>query len=383
MQKNLICLNSAQVIQNIIAVLNIRPHRIIVFTTDDVGAQLAHLKAALSLVGHPLQDENIYVIHPTRFNDIYSVYQQWLSSQSRDQEYILNATGGTKPMSFIACDVFRNLPNFSAIYVDSDKDEQLTRFYPQPYLAYPIDQFPSIETYLTAYGFRMAPLTSAVDLSSFHPLWEHCAIRFNQMNWLFRNLPRNPMGGRLYTSGNASYCENNLRLLANLGLIKDIQTMQTSGEFTITYTDHPAVAGLIMNNGWIEEYLAWTLKKMGLEEVIRGVKIIPPSAPDTFAEFDVIARKGARLFLFECKTGIRPLSQETVHMIESKVRMAAGVFAIPVFVSTRRELHGNQSERLRYSRIHTILQDGLIHLESTLEKILVPFVAAPRRNLSG
>lgn len=377
MENILICLNSSQVIQNIIATLNIKPNRIVVFTTVEVATQLAQLKTALSLIGYPVKDGDIHLIHPTRFDDIYKTYNHWLSVQSQENRYILNATGGTKPMSFTACDVFRRLPSFSAIYINSDKDQTLTQFYPQPYQSEPIRHFPSIETYLAAYGFRMTLTAHNLDAIQYDLLWGHCARFFKQMNWLFKNLPRDPNGGKVYTSGSATHFENNLKLLVHQGIIEAVEKTNKEGEFTVIYSQNEGFIRLILNNGWIEEYLAWTLRRMGLDEVICGAKIIPPHAPDTFAEFDVIARKGARLFLFECKTGNRTVSQEVIHTIESKVRMAAGAFAVPVFVSTKRELPTFQNERFRKSRIFTILYDGLVQIEASLKDIIAPFKVSP------
>ncbi len=327
MQKVLICLNSAQVIQNVIAVLNVEPDRVVIFTTTDVGVQLKQLRTALSLIGWSLSDEDIHDIHPTRFNDIDDTCNRWLAAQDHNQEYILNATGGTKPMSLIAGEVFRNLPHFSAIYIDSDKDQTITRFYPHPYQSAPIRHFPSIETYLAAYGFRMGSLSDPIDPVPYAPLWEYGVCSFKQMNWLLKSLPRNPAGCDIYTAGNPRRLETDLNLLKRVGIIEDIRPTGAAGRFTIVYSREKAVTSLIINNGWLEEYLAWTLKRLGFDEVRRGVKIIPPFAPATFAEFDVIARKGARLYMFECKTGSYPVSQEIIHAIESKVRMA-GVFLL-------------------------------------------------------
>jgi hypothetical protein len=379
MKSVLICLNSAQVVQNVIAALNVRPDRIVLFTTEDVKNQLAYLRSTLSLLGHTVTDVDVRTIHPTRFEAIHESCRAWLAAQDPGDCYILNATGGTKPMSFTVLEVCKGLPDFSAIYVDSDKDQVLTRFYPAPFRSEPIHEFPSIETYLSSYGFRMELMNHHFDSSPYEPLWEQVSRYFGYMTWFFSHLPKTTEGGTIATKQHVSILEKNLIFLEACGILESYQATGREGEYRIVPGADGGYVNLIIQHGWIEEYLAWTLRKMGLPEVIRGVRIIPPYAPNSFAEFDVVARRGARLFMFECKTGGLSVEQEMVHMIESKVRMSAGVFAVPVFVATNRRMNLSsfQSERFRHSRIHLILPDDLPHLGERLEKIFHPTIPPP------
>lgn len=385
MPVTLICLNSAQVVQNVIAALNVRPDRVVVFTTSDMERQLANLRSALTKVGGNVVENDIIEVHPTRFGDIRNKLHGWAESNATGMDkVVLNATGGTKPMSHVALEVLRDsFPDFSAIYIDSDKDRTITQFWPEPYEPREIDRFPNIETYLASYGFSMETKGTPDYEARFDPLWHHLSRHFGQMAWLFSRLRSITSGGTQTIRG--KYPDT---LARNLDILKQVNLVEKYEQKDLAFkvfapSENQACNDLIRQNGWIEAYPGWSAKQNGYDEVLRGVLARPmkesggPSSDNPFAEFDVVIRDGPKLYVFECKTGMmkeRP-GQDVIHNIESKTRVAAGVFATPVLVvsNPKYDLSPFQEIRARLGRMETFDPQQMRNPKAALKKLIPPF----------
>lgn len=304
-----LCLVSAQPTPNLTPALDpgVAPRRIILLVSPDMRQRADWLEAVLKPRGIGIERWEIADAF-----DIEHIQQRVLELLERERERVLaadialNATGGTKPMSIAAYEVFRayDLPIF---YVHPEQD-RLIWMHPQARPARDLDNRVRLDAFLQAHG---ANLESSVTASI-------PADRQTITDWLVANTHR--LGAPLGT----------LNWLANKSertlLSPELEQHQLERSVFSELIDRLADAGLVTlqgrrlrfpdeaarfyaNGGWLEEHVYATLgdlrrEKRQVQDLARGLELHRRDArgAEVHNEIDVACLAENRLYLIECKT---------------------------------------------------------------------------------
>jgi hypothetical protein len=384
MAKILICLNSEQVVANVIALEHVRPDRLVVISTPQMTEQLESLRACAVQMGIP-QPVEIILVPPWDFTGIEDGLSQHPTAAAPGDEIILNATGGTKPMALTALHHFQSHPHFSAIYLDS-RNGVFHRFAPPPATQCAVAQYPDIPLYLRAYGFQAESFQPRPELELLSLFVERELKEIEGLLVKFKESLRDGMRAHLILNGvhtleEAGKWRQFLLQLTEGGIISSWDWGPASRTLTVK-TIHPAVTYRYFGQcGWLE-HLVYTVVKRFADETLLNVKAIRSSSDQQspMAEYDVVARFGATLVFFECKGGneVRDSGQlgDTIQAIHSKAKLAGGVFAKPILVLAGRFHRPTpfQRERARVSGVEIIIPDEVTgFLDKRVEELCRPF----------
>lgn len=384
MARVLVCLNSEQVVANVIALGHVRPDRLVVISTPQMVEQLDSLRACATQMGIAEPMETI-LVPPWDFTAIEDGLSQHPIATPSGDEIILNATGGTKPMALTALHHFQSLPLFSAIYLDS-RNGLIHRFAPPPPTKCSVERYPDIPLYLRAYGFRADYFEPKPEMDALSLFVERELKEIEGLVVKFREALHDGMRAHLILNGVHTLEETGkwrqfLVRLVEAGIISSWDWSAASRTLTVK-TIHPAVTYRYFGQcGWLE-HLVYTVVKRFADETLLNVKAVRPSSDQQspMAEYDVVARFGATLVFFECKGGneVRDSGQlaDRIQAIHSKARLAGGVFAKPILVLAGRFHHPTpfQRERARVSGVEIITPDEVSgFLDKRVEELCRPF----------
>lgn len=385
MSKVLVCLNSEQVIANVIALGETKPDRMVVISTEDMTGQFTNLSACARMMGLA-PPERAILVPPWDFVAIAGVLAKQLPSAAfKDQQVVLNATGGTKPMAMVALEHFKEFPDFAAVYVDS-RSGILYRFAPAPVSSQPLSFYAPVALYMRAYGFTAeapSPLPAGEALSGFV---ERELPHVHGLIAKFKEAMRRGKAAEftlpgIYGLTPRSKWRKLLDRLAEAGLISSFSWQESSRLLTVR-TANPGITYQYFGQcGWLE-YLIWGAAKRLCDEVHINVKVFrtPAATEGAVAEYDVVARIGGTLIFFECKAGSEIFESKQlgnlIQSLHSKAKLAGGAFARPVLVLGNKFRNPTefQMERAGISGVEIITYDDLCgNLEKRLEEIFRPF----------
>lgn len=151
--KILVCLISDQHVPNLLAVKAVRPNRLVLLVTPGMKkkGKDAQFLDALSAGGHDLQMEK-KIIDQKEENSSLAVYSNLERefSEHADDEWIINLTGGTKPMSIGAYEFSKKM-GLRTLYVA--KDDQSRAIDLLGGQAIELDHKVTTKEFLAGYGF--------------------------------------------------------------------------------------------------------------------------------------------------------------------------------------------------------------------------------------
>lgn len=388
MAQTLVCLNSEQVVANVIALGEIKPDRIVVISTRDMEGQFHNLRACARMMGLGTPDKAV-LVPPWDFVAISEILARELPGSAFPGEHvILNATGGTKPMAMVALDHFQKFPDFSAIYVDS-RTGLLYRFSPPPATGRPLSFNPSIPLYMRAYGFSAEAPQPPSELQDVSVFLER---ELPHVHGLIAKLKEALKRGKstelsipgVYGLTPRSKWQLFLNKLADAGVLSSFAWSESSKVLTLR-TAHPALTCQYFGQcGWLE-HLVYTAAGRSCDEVHANVRVFRSDSPSegAVAEYDVVARIGGTLVFFECKAGgeIYESAQlaNLIQALESKARLTGGVFARSVIVlgNKFRNPSDFQKGRARLTGVDIVTYEELaVNLDKRLEEIFRPFCGA-------
>ncbi len=295
---------SQQPIPNITPLLDerYRPDEVILLVSPDMQQRCHYLEALFSQRGirstrWPIQDPYDIEALRDQIMDLLAVYEH--------RHIALNATGGTKPMSIAAYEVFRadNKPIF---YVHPERDK-LIWMYPKQAAVDLADRL-KIPEYLLAYGARVVKTGTTLGVP---------ALQRQLTAYIIENLPiyAYPLSQLNYFAAQAT---NNRQLLSpdlgdsvQSGAFMDLLDVFINAGFVtlsrnrLRFTDE--ASHFYVNGGWLENHVygvCLNLKKnCGIQDIARSVEVERNVNQQTVNnEIDVALLKDNRLFLIECKT---------------------------------------------------------------------------------
>ncbi|MBN2032705.1 MAG: DUF1887 family protein [Deltaproteobacteria bacterium] len=384
-RKTLICLNSEQVIANVIALGEVKPDRLVVISTEDMVGQFKNLCACVREMGISPPEKAI-MVPPWDFEEIGRILDQQLPEMAADERVILNATGGTKPMALVALERLRSHPGFEALYIDSRNNLKYL-FFPGPAAKASLSYAPPIPLYLRAYGLHSSHVISEPWLEEASSFVSRHFESLSGLIWRIKSAWAQGSGTMRISKVRAldprSAWHRFLALLRDRQIIKGFSLRQ--GEvLEILWQKQKEAYRYFVQCGWLEHLTYFSLKDLA-DEICMNLSVFQTKEPNAsaLAEYDVVARRGATLFFFECKSGSTVVdgSQlgQAVQSFQAKVKLSGGVMAKPVFVLSNRFKQPTdlQIERARFAGVKIIGYDDIAgRLTETLEAILLPFQTA-------
>lgn len=323
----MVCLVSRQAMANIIPVLELRPDKVILLTTPQESSVADNISNLLHR-----KEISVQIHQP--FIDAYDLLKvkdecENIINSNPEQEIILNATGGTKLMSFAALDVFRKY-NKTIIY--NDTENSIIRYlYPEYIPPQHFQQSITVEDYLLAHGYviqdHLKATGRAESKSSFFSNFSKRRlsefIRFYSQVKSQRLLDR-PLQGN---NPNITFSFQNYSL--------------TRSQNDITITDNISRAfftsstSQFKSGDWLEDLLYLHLRRSEHYDITYGVTI-RNLVTGVENEIDVLLTHQYNLFLYSCKDRKSPdQAREGLYQLEALKSLVGGTFGRAILVLTR------------------------------------------------
>jgi len=296
-----------------------------------------------------------------------------------DCEFILNATGGTKPMSIAAYELFYS-QNFPVFYIqndqvywlyDPDKNRQSFSL---------VDKL-KLKTFLLAHGIDIEETALVMvppKCQKLGDIWvnriETQSKALSRLNWIASNMDKNTL---TYTMTDLEIKDDALQSLfdelvhADLASVQGKQLMFNSEE-----------ARFFANGGWLE---CWVLKELTsvkannpkIQDIQFNVKVKyldNNRSTEIKNELDVVVLANNRLYLIECKTSrINELSEDgsqkkatdSVYKLATLMREIGGTMAKGILTSYHKV---NPVDKERAAMLNIKICDGsaLKNIKSTM-----------------
>ncbi|WP_200388022.1 Card1-like endonuclease domain-containing protein [Thiocapsa imhoffii] len=378
-----IALVSAQILANLIPILMERPDRVLLMVTPEMAARRLERRLEKLLKEKGIGVKLCLDAPDSGLREI-KAYADTLADQlieeQADADIVLNATGGTKLMSFGFVEAFRGIASH-ILYTDTAhrRIEYLPNAQaslPEPT---PMGNVLDVPLYLAAQGFRFRRAASDEDSwreavsqrkATCKFFGKHIADPYLQnfvgaMNRLVDRALDNIPGtyeDRLVAPDQAfetvpfGIWAQALGELVNAGLI----TWQ-DGSPEVTFAS--VEAARFVRGGWLEEYAWHTVKDAGAFDTRLGVEGVWADTRKTINEFDVLACHINQLLFIECKTPRISSTNENeiVYKIDSLSQDARGLFGATWLLSARKPTDV-LIERSRQAGVRLIGPDELAHL---------------------
>ncbi len=343
--KTHLCLVSAQPTPNLTPVLDpaTRPRQVVLLVSRDMEKRAAWLAQVIEQKGvtvdhWPIDDPF----------DIEHVQQRVLELLDRlgepleEKSVALNATGGTKPMSIAAYEVFRlyELPIF---YVHPERD-RIVWLYPGEWENRDLENRIRLEAFLAAHGAavegqpgRNVPDRALLEVG--RQIVEKIGglqTALGRLNFLAAKAQRN-LQATLSSNERASVHEL-VSLFASQGFLSRRKN-------TIRFRDE--ASRFFVNGGWLEYYVFDAVRRLrkndpDIHDVARSIdirrEVRGKSVPN---EIDVAFLRDNRLHLIECKTarlggeGDDSPGAEVLYKLDSLADLVGGLKARAMLVSFR------------------------------------------------
>ncbi len=331
--KVLLCLLSDQHIPNLLSVHHFRPDRLVLVETPTMRGKAKDLLAALRLGGLDFASDDRCHVQPLEAEDTLDSVRKCLQhahGRYPAETWIVNLSGGTKPMSIAAYEFSKEV-RACPIYVNIQKPNvmlNLDGLDPEPCI-----YRPTIREFLAGYGFefRRKPedIANAEERAR---TWWTCAAR------IAKECPRQSLLclGDLQDPAVKKRCDDardrGLELAPGVLAPEDSELRK---ELAALFSLRDAPEGLcgkldkygvdFLTGGWLEVFLWQLLQRhadalriwdvrLGIHPAKIGVK--------TDSDFDVAFMHDYRLCMVECKSGSQEHDPgaEILHKVEAVVR---------------------------------------------------------------
>ncbi len=357
-----LCLVSQQATPNVTPVLDagMKPQRLTLLVSPDMQAQAKALQQALEPGGVQVQQWPI--------DDAWSVEhirQRVLdfAETHADESPILNATGGTKPMSMAAYAVFRER-DWPVFYVHPEEDRVIW-LHPESRPSKPLEDRIRLEPFLLAHGVRCERL----DRSPAASVWQQQAAKLaRQSQHLISAL--NGLAISAEPSLQAAMTEKQARWSALQGLLEQLDAagiLQLQQHHVQFISEE---ARFFACGGWLEDYAFLCLQKLrsrfphAIHDAARNVQV--QRGEGVSNEIDVAFLCNNQLHIIECKSGqISKKATDMLYKLDSLRQPLGGIRTRAMFISVRTP---GQADEKRASESRTQLCCGkqLSALEVTL-----------------
>lgn len=323
-----LCIVSDQLMPNFLPCLdaNLCPDEVTLIVSDvpNIRKKAEYFKSIIRTKGISISDD-IVVTKTYDVNELQSKLLKWVETHEND-DYCLNATGGTKVMSFVAYEALREF-NIPVFYIEISTDEVVWLTQHKP--ATEVEQIrkltgdkPTLHQYFTLNGITV----ESKDESQINQYWQGLIKTFvdKQNEWQHHIGLLNKIASNLEQT-------NSLRNNESVNIPQDLLEALHANEL-IKYENNNRFefknveARYFCNGGWLEEYVYQTLMNLikNNRRVQKNVKINSTDKTLNFPnELDVVTLYKNTCFVFECKT--KNLKEEqTVNDIIYKLQAIIG-----------------------------------------------------------
>ena len=301
--KTQLILISAQAVPNITPILDERfkPQQIIMLVSDDMMQRSEYLEKIYKPRG--------VKVRRWKINDPWDVEHirqriEDLLLENDFENIALNATGGTKPMSIAAYEVFRE-NNLEIFYIHPEQD-QLIWMHPKRAAIDLADRI-KLKEYLYAYG--------ATDVKEVHKSGVAVSLRtlskeltdniqnyepaLSSLNYYAASADNPRLTSKPTDDKNGDY------VFWDLVDIFEQAHLLKKAEGRLIFPDEDS--RFLVNGGWLELYAYQCCldlkKKSGIQDVGHSIEVTRQKGKNTVLnEMDVAFLKNNRLYLLECKT---------------------------------------------------------------------------------
>ena len=310
-----LCLVSAQPTPNLTPAIDrsMAPRRVILLVSPAMRRQAKWLGDVIASRG--IQVEQWPIDDPF---DIEAIQHSVLSLLEREKALLeagaiaLNATGGTKPMSIAAYDVFRTyeLPIF---YVHPEHDRVIWMF-PSDWPAHNIEDRLKLEPFLQAHGVTVAgkPARNIPDKAllacgqEIVQAYDRCQKPLGTLNWLAGRANRQTLLSERVENDHGSLAEL-IDIFERYGFLQ-----RANGRLRF----QNEAARFYVNGGWLEYYVFDAVRRLrrtdaSIQDIARGLELARKQNDRAIPnELDVAFLRDNRLHIIECKTANLSRGQE-------------------------------------------------------------------------
>ena len=380
MQNNIhLVLISAQTVPNITPILDERskPEQVIMLVSPDMRRQAEQLESIYKPRGIQVSEWPIHDAWDIEYirNRVFD-----LLSEHEDDSIVLNATGGNKPMSIAAYEVFRTF-NKPIFYVHPETD-RLIWMHPQERASFDIADRIKLKEYLMAYGAtevkeqHKAGVSQAMrDLTD--ELVHHIAQYSDALSTL--NYLAAVSENQLISPPIARDKKGDYVFWRLVERFQKAELLDLEGD-RLRFNDENA--RFMVNGGWLEMYAyacCLNLKKrMGIQDVARSIEVKRQHGKsEVLNEIDVGFLHNNRLYLLECKTKVfsgnnlkHDEGAEVLYKLDSLRDHLGGLQAKAMLVSAKKLLKHNRS-RAKELRLQYCVHTDLVNLEQNIANWLL------------
>jgi len=357
-----LCLVSDQPTPNITPILDKRfkPDTVLLLISPEKQQQAEWLKQVMQCSGvrvsfWPIDDAM----------DIEHIRDQIFEILDKHGDSIaLNATGGTKPMSIAAYEVFRGL-NLPIFYVHPERDRVIW-MYPTDHPAFDIEDRIRLPQFLQTHGVQsesinrtaipkaLRELTCVLirDIDCFSKaLGTLNYLAFQASISLSANLPDDKRGWK--------------RLRSLLDLFEKVNLLEVT-QNTVQFRDE--AARFFVNGGWLEHHVFAVIQKIRssnthIHDLAQGLEVIRGVVRN---ELDVAFLCDNKLHLIECKTKqFKQGSSDVVYKLDALTDALGGLHASSMLISFQ-PLKKADINRAKQAHIHVCAGRDIQQLDTMI-----------------
>lgn len=355
---------SAQATPNITPALDsgTRPEKVVLVVSPDMKRQAEWLSDVLkSAAGVEVVFWEIN--HPWNISHVQDQILD-LITELDDEPIALNATGGTKPMSIGAYEVFRSAGK-PIFYVHPERDE-LVWLFPSQQPNHRLADRVKIPHFIQSYGGEVVSMGSSAVPPGYREFANTLIDNFKQyesslgtFNWYASSAKKRSLTSDCVDSSvikNQGFRD----LLGQLSDLNMVSLVNNQLKFS------SEEARFFANGGWLEQYVLSTINSLkkelpSIQDTASSVEIMRGDGVKN--ELDVAFLADNRLYIIECKaknfkTGSTTSGADTLYKLNSLTDAIGGLKARALLVSYR-SLNNYDMSRAREMGV-TVIQGGLL-----------------------
>lgn len=373
-----LCLVSDQPMANFLPVLddNLQPTEVTLVVSAQMQAKANFLREQIRQLGIGIT-EDLVVSDPSNISRLQDEFMEWVDKNNHD-DYVLNATGGTKPMAIAAQEVCRayQIPIFyldimanKVTWMKTDVSIEWCNNFDN----YSLQQTPTLNQFFKIHGVNINK-KKGIQISE---RWRYVFDEFvmnqlrnqddiGKLNYYASVLDDENHNGLRY-SGQVQFNNQDFHdaLYAH-----DIIKYTDANKFEFRNDD----AKDFCNGGWLEEYVYQEIFELLNRDIRRVMKNLEITSRDrnnqeVKNELDVVAMHGNTCYVFECKTK----SMKTDDVVNDAIYKLAAITSRRMGLKTRsflisyRTINPDKKRRAKEFGIDVI--DNLSILNNKLREI--------------
>lgn len=358
---------SAQSVPNLTPLLdeNTKPQRVIMLVSPDMQQRADWLEDIISV--KKIKIDRWMIANAYDIEHIQNQVLEHLTAIA-DDDIVLNATGGTKPMSIAVYEVFRDLKK-PIFYVHPEQDRMIW-LYPSQKPSYELSDKIKLKEFLSSYGATLIKQGSHYGVPDDDRKLTECLVQ--QANrW------STPLSILNAYAANAEYSltavikpeHRNYHALNDL-----IELFNSYGKLSrygheLRFNDESA--RFYVNGGWLEQHVYGVClrlkKQLGIQDLARSLEIERIGHTTSVKnELDVAFLYNNSLYLIECKThssktGHSGKNTDALYKLDSLKDLIGGLQAKAMLVSFTR-LNKSDLQRASDLKINVSAEQDLANL---------------------